>query len=61
MRYALHLDIHYSFGHAAAGGRQLLRVIPAQMPGRQTVENCRIATTPAPLRNAASAISLAPK
>ncbi len=49
MRYNLHLEIHYSFGHVAAGGRQLLRVLPATVPGRQQVARSRLAITPAPL------------
>ncbi|MBE2276258.1 MAG: transglutaminase family protein [Rhodobacteraceae bacterium] len=49
MRYRLHLEIRYSFGHVAAGGRQLLRVLPALVPGRQQVAQCRLATTPVPL------------
>lgn len=51
MRYALRLEIRYSFAHAAAGGRQLLRVIPAQLPGRQEVTACQLSTTPPPLED----------
>lgn len=51
MRYALRLDIHYSFAHAAAGGRQVLRVMPAHLPGRQEVLACRLTTTPPPLED----------
>ena len=37
MLYDIHLRMSYAFGDAAASGRQLLRIIPRSVPGRQRI------------------------
>lgn len=49
MEYRLRLDIRYRFQRPAGGGRQIVRVMPAALPGRQIVTSCRLNIHPAPL------------
>lgn len=49
MDYTLRLEIRYRFQRPSGGGRQIVRVMPATLPGRQLVKSCRLAIQPAPL------------
>lgn len=44
--YALRQTIRYSFNRPSGAGRQLFRVLPADLPGRQTVREARYAFAP---------------
>lgn len=46
MRYHLHLVIRYRFERPSGGGRQLLRITPADLPGRQRLLNRALQVTP---------------
>jgi len=48
MRYDIRLTIHYEFERPTGAGRQLLRVRPARIDGRQQVERCRLTMVPEP-------------
>lgn len=49
MRYRIAMSIRYSFARPSGGGRKLLRICPAILPGVQTVETCRVTADPEPL------------
>ncbi len=49
MHYALELEIRYDFDRPAGAGRQLLRVLPAPVPGRQILIDAQVSITPEPL------------
>ncbi|MFE3835968.1 transglutaminase family protein [Pseudogemmobacter sonorensis] len=49
MLYGLRLEVNYSFDRPAGAGRQLLRVTPAHLPGRQELRAARVAVSPPPL------------
>lgn len=48
MRYALKLMVRYEFDRPSGGGRQHLRIRPADLPGLQTVLHSRLTVTPHP-------------
>ena len=48
MRYRLRLLIHYSFARPSGGGRQLLRIRPADLAGVQRVISAEVKVTPPP-------------
>jgi transglutaminase-like putative cysteine protease len=48
MRYRLRLLIHYAFARPSGGGRQLLRIRPAELAGVQRVISAELKVTPAP-------------
>jgi transglutaminase-like putative cysteine protease len=48
MLYEVRLRIGYRYDRAAAGGRNLLRLIPRDLPGIQSVHAARLETDPAP-------------
>jgi transglutaminase-like putative cysteine protease len=48
MRYALKLVVRYAFARPSGGGRQLLRIRPAELAGRQAVLMSRLTVTPQP-------------
>ena len=48
MVYDLKLDIAYDFARPLGAGRQLLRVLPARLPGRQEVLRERLTIAPLP-------------
>lgn len=48
MLYDLKLDIAYDFARPLGAGRQLLRVLPARLPGRQEVIRERLDISPLP-------------
>jgi transglutaminase-like putative cysteine protease len=48
MLYDIKLVIHYDYATPAGGGRHLLRLLPAHLPGRQTVRSAALTITPAP-------------
>ncbi len=49
MIYDIVLNIHYDYTGAAAGGRQLLRIMPLDMPGRQRVVAALVDIVPRPV------------
>lgn len=49
MLYDITLRISYAFGETTASGRQVLRVFPRQVPGRQRVHAAVLTFKPAPL------------
>ena len=49
MIYDIKLNIHYAYSAAAAGGRQLLRIMPLDVPGRQKVLSALVEITPTPV------------
>ena len=48
MIYDITLNIHYDYTGAAAGGRQLLRIMPLEVPGRQRVIASLVDIAPRP-------------
>jgi transglutaminase-like putative cysteine protease len=46
--YDITLNIHYAYSGAAAGGRQLLRITPLDVPGRQRVIAALVDIAPRP-------------
>ncbi|MBK4216574.1 transglutaminase family protein [Paracoccus caeni] len=46
MLYRLNLSINYKFQRPVGGGRQLLRITPADLPGLQEVQQCTVMVTP---------------
>lgn len=48
MIYDITLNIHYDYTGAAAGGRQLLRIMPLEVPGRQRVVAALVDIAPRP-------------
>ncbi len=54
MLYDIHLSMSYAFGDAAASGRQLLRIIPRNLPGRQRVIATALDLSPRPQERAHS-------
>lgn len=48
MLYDLKLEIAYDFARPLGAGRQLLRVLPARLPGRQDLLRERLTITPTP-------------
>lgn len=48
MRYGLKLVVRYTFDRPSGGGRQHLRIHPANLPGVQTVLHARLTVTPHP-------------
>ena len=49
MLYALRLSIGYAFDRPTGTGRQLLRVLPADIPGIQSLLAAEVTITPRPL------------
>jgi transglutaminase-like putative cysteine protease len=49
MIYDIKLNIHYTYSAAAAGGRQLLRIMPLDVAGRQKVISATVTITPHPV------------
>ena len=49
MRYDIKLVIRYDYATPAGGGRHLLRVLPADVPGRQSVRKSTLTITPQPV------------
>lgn len=49
MRYRLALSIRYDFDRLTGAARQLLRICPANLPGRQSVGFLRLLVDPAPV------------
>jgi transglutaminase-like putative cysteine protease len=49
MLYKLHLKITYAFDRPSGAGRQVLRVLPAAIKGRQSVMSAAITIEPKPL------------
>lgn len=47
--YALRLTVDYAFDRPLGAGRQLFRVLPAAMPGVQTIRRAAVTIAPAPL------------
>lgn len=48
MLYHIRLSISYDYARPAAGGRHLLRLLPLDLPGVQTVANAVLAISPRP-------------
>jgi hypothetical protein len=48
MRYALKLLVRYEFDRPSGGGRQHLRIRPAELPGMQSLLHARLRVTPHP-------------
>lgn len=46
--YALRLAIHYAFDRPTGAGRQLFRILPAEVPGLQSLRHARVMLSPAP-------------
>lgn len=46
--YALRLAIHYEFDRPTGAGRQLFRILPADVPGLQRLHLVRVMLSPAP-------------
>ncbi|WP_323041443.1 transglutaminase family protein [Gemmobacter sp.] len=46
--YALRLAIHYEFDRPTGAGRQLFRILPAEVPGLQRLRHARVMLAPAP-------------
>jgi transglutaminase-like putative cysteine protease len=49
MLYDIKLVIHYDYATPAGGGRHLLRLLPAHLPGRQTVRSSLLTISPLPI------------
>lgn len=49
MLYDIKLVIHYDYATPAGGGRHLLRLLPAHLPGRQTVRSSALTISPLPV------------
>lgn len=49
MLYDIKLVIHYDYATPAGGGRHLLRLLPAHVPGRQTVRSAMLTVAPHPV------------
>jgi transglutaminase-like putative cysteine protease len=49
MIYDIKLNIHYAYSAAAAGGRQLLRIMPLDLGDRQKVISATVTITPHPV------------
>lgn len=49
MIYDIKLNIHYAYSAAAAGGRQLLRIMPLDAAGHQKVISASVEITPQPV------------
>ncbi len=50
--YALRLAIRYGFDRPTGAGRQLFRILPAEVPGVQHLRHVRVMLSPAPLERA---------
>jgi len=48
MRYRLALTIRYRFARPTGAARQVLRICPANLPGVQSVERCKVVVSPTP-------------
>lgn len=48
MRYDLSLDIGSDYAHPVAHGRHVLRIVPAELPGRQHLETLSLTISPEP-------------
>lgn len=47
-RYRLRLEIHYDFDRPTGAGRQLFRILPASLPGRQALLRSTVQLSPTP-------------
>ncbi len=52
MLYDITLVLHYIYDQPAAAGRQLMRLVPAEIPGVQRVERAGLTVTPEPIERA---------
>lgn len=53
MRYDIKLVIRYDYAAPAGGGRHLLRLLPADIPGRQAVRKSTLTISPQPVERRA--------